>query len=192
MDCLYAQCARTSPTRQRSQKLGRSTRGASRREGPRFVRLPCTHFGTYADDCICRRVRQHKCYIVATCDTDLKRRIRKIGVPIMAAAAQVHRRAPAVSRRGERAQPVTATRSRGKRSRPTRGERVASACLCSPRERVLKTYYYNRRHAFDQGRDVAPRYAYSLENETGPPCPRGRSVASAAPFFFSRRSRSFR
>ena len=27
---------------------------------------------------------QHKCYIVATCDRDLKRRIRKIpGVPIM-------------------------------------------------------------------------------------------------------------
>ena len=30
------------------------------------------------------RVTQHKCYIVATCDKDLKRRIRKIpGVPIM-------------------------------------------------------------------------------------------------------------
>ncbi len=30
------------------------------------------------------RVFQHKCYIVATCDKDLKRRIRKIpGVPIM-------------------------------------------------------------------------------------------------------------
>lgn len=27
---------------------------------------------------------QHKCYIVATCDKDLKRRIRKIpGIPIM-------------------------------------------------------------------------------------------------------------
>jgi U3 small nucleolar RNA-associated protein 24 len=27
---------------------------------------------------------QHKCYIVATCDRDLKRRIRKVpGVPIM-------------------------------------------------------------------------------------------------------------
>ncbi|KAJ3111736.1 rRNA-processing protein fcf1 [Phlyctochytrium bullatum] len=39
---------------------------------------------TYADDCIVERVTQHKCYIVATCDRDLKRRIRKIpGVPIM-------------------------------------------------------------------------------------------------------------
>lgn len=41
-------------------------------QDPRFTRLPCTHPGTYADDCICERVRQHKCYIVATCDTDLK------------------------------------------------------------------------------------------------------------------------
>ncbi len=41
-------------------------------------RLPCTHKGTYADDCICERVKQHKCYIVATCDKDLRRRIRKV------------------------------------------------------------------------------------------------------------------
>lgn len=51
---------------------------------PRIERLPCIHQGTYADDCLCERVTQHKCYIVATCDKDLKRRIRKIpGVPIM-------------------------------------------------------------------------------------------------------------
>ncbi|KAK4349895.1 hypothetical protein RND71_029208 [Anisodus tanguticus] len=51
---------------------------------PRFERLPCIHKGTYADDCIVERVTQHKCYIVATCDRDLKRRIRKVpGVPIM-------------------------------------------------------------------------------------------------------------
>lgn len=41
-------------------------------------RLPCTHKGTYADDCICQRVQQHRCYIVATCDRDLRRRIRKV------------------------------------------------------------------------------------------------------------------
>jgi U3 small nucleolar RNA-associated protein 24 len=42
------------------------------------------HQGTYADDCIVQRVTQHRCYIVATCDRELKRRIRKIpGVPIM-------------------------------------------------------------------------------------------------------------
>ncbi len=64
---------------------------------PRFERLPCAHKGTYADDCIVNRVtmvrtftitlliiQQNKCFIVATCDRDLKRRIRKIpGVPIM-------------------------------------------------------------------------------------------------------------
>lgn len=50
----------------------------------RFERLPCTHKGTYADDCLVERVQQHKCYIVGTCDKDLKRRLRKIpGVPIM-------------------------------------------------------------------------------------------------------------
>lgn len=50
----------------------------------RFRRLKCSHKGTYADDCIVSRVMMHKCYIVATCDKDLKRRIRKIpGVPIM-------------------------------------------------------------------------------------------------------------
>merc|ERR1712071_593451 len=51
---------------------------------PRFKRLTCTLPGTYADDCLTQRVEQHKCFIVATCDRDLKRRIRKIpGVPIM-------------------------------------------------------------------------------------------------------------
>lgn len=47
-------------------------------------RLPCDHPGTYADDCIVSRVQQHKCYIVATQDRDLRRRLRKIpGVPIL-------------------------------------------------------------------------------------------------------------
>jgi U3 small nucleolar RNA-associated protein 24 len=64
---------------------------------PRFERLICSHKGTYADDCIVNRVMQvifvskyqHKCYIVATCDRDLKRRIRKIpGVPIMYIASR--------------------------------------------------------------------------------------------------------
>ena len=51
---------------------------------PRFKRLTCQHKGTYADDCLLDRVKQSRCYIVATNDKDLKRRIRKIpGVPIM-------------------------------------------------------------------------------------------------------------
>ena len=51
---------------------------------PRFERLKCSHEGTYADDCLVQRVTSHKCYIVATCDRDLRRRIRQIpGVPLM-------------------------------------------------------------------------------------------------------------
>lgn len=67
------------------EKLGTKYRVALRiAKDPRFERLPCSHTGTYADDCIVSRCMQHKCYIVATCDRDLKRRIRKIpGVPIM-------------------------------------------------------------------------------------------------------------
>ncbi|XP_008233028.1 PREDICTED: rRNA-processing protein FCF1 homolog [Prunus mume] len=67
------------------EKLGQKYRVALRiAKDPRFERLHCTHKGTYADDCLVERVTQHKCYIVATCDRDLKRRIRKIpGVPIM-------------------------------------------------------------------------------------------------------------
>ena len=47
-------------------------------QDPRLEVLPCMHSGTYADDCICERIRQHKCYIVATCDRDLRRRVRKV------------------------------------------------------------------------------------------------------------------
>uniref|UniRef100_A0A8C1FV36 PIN domain-containing protein n=1 Tax=Cyprinus carpio carpio TaxID=630221 RepID=A0A8C1FV36_CYPCA len=67
------------------EKLGMKFRVALRiAKDPRFDRLPCSHKGTYADDCLVQRVMQHKCYIVATVDRDLKRRIRKIpGVPIM-------------------------------------------------------------------------------------------------------------
>ena len=44
----------------------------------------CGHKGTYADDCIVDRITEQKCYIVATCDRELKRRIRKQpGVPIL-------------------------------------------------------------------------------------------------------------
>lgn len=51
---------------------------------PRFERLPCSHTGTYADDCLVQRVTANRCFIVATCDRELRRRIRKIpGVPLM-------------------------------------------------------------------------------------------------------------
>ena len=87
MDCLYAKCVPyvTDCVMGELEKLGAKYRVALRIvKDPRFERLPCMHKGTYADDCLVQRVTQHKCYIVATCDKDLKRRIRKIpGVPIM-------------------------------------------------------------------------------------------------------------
>ena len=81
MDCLYAKCTPyiTDCVMAELEKLGAKYRVALRIvKDPRFVRLPCMHKGTYADDCLVNRVTQHKCYIVATCDKDLKRRIRKI------------------------------------------------------------------------------------------------------------------
>ncbi|AQL01960.1 PIN domain-like family protein [Zea mays] len=102
MDCLYAKCTPciTDCVMAELEKLGQKYRVALSitfiylhnliylphriAKDPRFQILACTHKGTYADDCIVERVTQHKCYIVATCDRDLKRRIRKVpGVPIM-------------------------------------------------------------------------------------------------------------
>lgn len=87
MDCLYAKCTPciTDCVMAELEKLGQMYRVALRiAKNPNYQRIPCTHSGTYADDCIVERVTQHKCYIVATCDRDLRRRIRKIpGVPIM-------------------------------------------------------------------------------------------------------------
>jgi len=65
------------------EKLGPKYRVALR-IAQQLERLPCQHKGTYADDCLVNRIKAHKCYIVGTCDRDLKRRIRKEpGVPIM-------------------------------------------------------------------------------------------------------------
>lgn len=87
MDCLLAKATPcvTDCVIAELEKLGPKYRIALRlAKDDRFQRLPCTHKGTYADDCIVERAQQHRCYIVATCDKDLKRRIRKIpGVPIM-------------------------------------------------------------------------------------------------------------
>uniref|UniRef100_A0A2K5MH14 PIN domain-containing protein n=1 Tax=Cercocebus atys TaxID=9531 RepID=A0A2K5MH14_CERAT len=81
MDCLYAKCIPciTDYIMPEIEKLEQKIT-----KDPRFEGLPCTHKGTYADDCLVQRVTQHKCYIVATVDWDLKRRIPKVpGVPIM-------------------------------------------------------------------------------------------------------------
>ncbi|XP_011701165.1 PREDICTED: rRNA-processing protein FCF1 homolog [Wasmannia auropunctata] len=87
MECLYAKCTPyiTDCVMGELEKLGQKYKLALKIiKDPRFERLKCMHKGTYADDCLVNRVTQHKCYIVATNDRDLKRRIRKIpGVPIM-------------------------------------------------------------------------------------------------------------
>ncbi|CAO1619515.1 unnamed protein product [Parajaminaea phylloscopi] len=87
MDCLYAKtipCI-TDCVLAELEKLGTKYRIALRvARDPRFERLPCSHKGTYADDCIVDRVSTHKCYMVATCDKELRRRVRKIpGIPLM-------------------------------------------------------------------------------------------------------------
>ena len=87
MDCLLAKvipCV-TDCVMAELEKLGPKYRIAlCIAKDPRFERLPCDHKGTYADDCLVARVVESRCYIVATCDKDLKRRLRKVpGVPIM-------------------------------------------------------------------------------------------------------------
>ena len=81
MECLYAKCTPciTDCVMAELEKLGQKFRVALKiAKDPRIRRLPCVHKGTYADDCLCERVTQHRCYIVATCDKDLRRRIRKV------------------------------------------------------------------------------------------------------------------
>uniref|UniRef100_A0A7S2IDC9 PIN domain-containing protein n=1 Tax=Alexandrium andersonii TaxID=327968 RepID=A0A7S2IDC9_9DINO len=87
MDCLLSKCVPciTDCVMGELEKLGTKHRLALRlAKDPRFTRLTCMHKGTYADDCICERINQHRCYIVCTNDKDLKKRLRKVpGVPIM-------------------------------------------------------------------------------------------------------------
>jgi U3 small nucleolar RNA-associated protein 24 len=88
MNCLYAKCIPVilDSVLAELEKLGVKYRVALRlARDSRFVRMPgYQDKGTYADDDIVMMVKQHRCFIVATQDRDLRRRIRKIpGVPIM-------------------------------------------------------------------------------------------------------------
>lgn len=67
------------------EKLGGKYKIALRlAKDPRFERIPCNCKGCYADDCLVNMVEQWRCFIVATCDKELRGRIRKIpGVPCM-------------------------------------------------------------------------------------------------------------
>ncbi|PAA74363.1 hypothetical protein BOX15_Mlig020726g3, partial [Macrostomum lignano] len=98
MDCLYGKCVLyvTDCVLAEMEKMGEKYRVALKiLHDPRVRRLSCLHKGTYADDCLVRRVTDHKFYIVATCDRDLRRRLRRVpGVPIM----YVHARRVTVER----------------------------------------------------------------------------------------------
>jgi U3 small nucleolar RNA-associated protein 24 len=67
------------------EKLGGKYKIALRlAKDPRFERIPCNCTKHYADDCLVNMVKQWRCFIVATCDKELRSRIRKIpGVPCM-------------------------------------------------------------------------------------------------------------
>ena len=62
------------------EKLGPKFRVALRiAKDPQFTVLPAmVKNTTYADDDLVMRVQAHRIYIVATCDKDLKRRLRKV------------------------------------------------------------------------------------------------------------------
>lgn len=86
MDCLLAKCIPyvTDCIIAELEKLGAKYRVALQIVKNSLQVLPCTHKGTYADDCIIDRISKHKCYMVGTCDKELKGRIRKIpGIPIV-------------------------------------------------------------------------------------------------------------
>lgn len=87
IDCLLAKCIPylTDCVIAELEKFGQKYKLALRvAKDPRFQRITCLHSGTYADDCIVNNVSEHKCYIVATCDKQLKSRIRKVpGIPII-------------------------------------------------------------------------------------------------------------
>lgn len=74
-DCVIAELEKLGPKYRLALKIAKD---------PRNERWPCQHEGNYADNCIVDRCKQHKIFIVATMDSELKSRIRKVpGTPIM-------------------------------------------------------------------------------------------------------------
>lgn len=60
------------------EKLGRVYRLAlTMIKSLKITKLKCLHKGTYADNCIINRIKEFKCYIIATSDTNLRQRIKK-------------------------------------------------------------------------------------------------------------------
>jgi U3 small nucleolar RNA-associated protein 24 len=80
-DCLLAKCIPciTDCVMGELEKLGGKYKIALRlAKDPRFERIPCSCKGCYADDCLTKMAQQWRCFIVATCDKELRGRIRKI------------------------------------------------------------------------------------------------------------------
>jgi U3 small nucleolar RNA-associated protein 24 len=87
MDCLLAKCIPciTDCVMGELEKLGAKYKIALQiAKDPRFERIPCNCKGCYADDCLVNMAKNWRCFIVGTCDKELRGRIRKIpGVPCM-------------------------------------------------------------------------------------------------------------
>mmetsp|Transcript_18248 Transcript_18248/g.41622 ORF Transcript_18248/g.41622 Transcript_18248/m.41622 type:complete len:198 (-) Transcript_18248:1715-2308(-) len=87
MDCLLAKCTPciTDCVMGELEKLGSRYKVALKlAKDPRFERIPCSCKGCYADDCLTNMIKNWRCFIVVTCDTELRRQIRKVpGVPCM-------------------------------------------------------------------------------------------------------------
>jgi U3 small nucleolar RNA-associated protein 24 len=87
MDCLLAKAIPciTDCVMAELEKLGGKYKIALRlAKDPRFQRITCGCRGNYADDCLVQMVSSWRCFLVATCDKELRGRIRKIpGVPCM-------------------------------------------------------------------------------------------------------------
>lgn len=87
IDCLLAKCIPciTDCVMGELEKLGHKYKVALLlAKDPRFERIPCNCKGCYADDCIFQMAKQWRCFIVATCDKELRQRVRKLpGVPCM-------------------------------------------------------------------------------------------------------------
>jgi len=87
MDCLLAKCVPciTECVMGELEKLGSKYKIALQiAKDPRFERIPCGCSGCYADDCLVSMAKKWRCFMVATCDRELRARIRKIpGVPCM-------------------------------------------------------------------------------------------------------------
>jgi U3 small nucleolar RNA-associated protein 24 len=89
LDCLctlYIPCV-SSCVIMELEKLGAKFRLALKCiRDERIIKLECCHKPNiiYADDCIYNTAKHFKCFIIATCDKELKRRIKNLkNIPIM-------------------------------------------------------------------------------------------------------------